>query len=187
MWSFNLEALHSECCLWKPTGLWGWTSVCVWSPALQRAGSRPQWEGGEGCWHQPGLCIGLVVWNKCFALWGHFKVPSSAAELECILFCGKIVGTWAIQKYERAGAVSLSILGLDFIFLLHLKFLIVTVQISDYLAIRVESNSASLLKILEEWLVLAVGWQYLPRTETHCNSFPPTVKQVHIWMFHSLL
>lgn len=46
--------------------------------------------------------------------------------------------------------MSLSILGLDFIFLLYFKFLIVTVQISDYLAIRVKSNSPSLLKILEE-------------------------------------
>lgn len=77
-------------------------------------------------------------------------MPSSAAELEHILFCGRIVGTWAIQKYGRAGAVSLSILGLDFIFLLYFKFLIVTVQISDYLAIRDKSNSPSLLKILEE-------------------------------------
>lgn len=56
---------------------------------------------------------------------------------------------WELGLLGNVGGpvlLSLPVPGLDFIFLLHCNSPIITVQISDCLAIRVEGNSSSLLK-----------------------------------------
>lgn len=56
------------------------------------------------------------------------------------------MGTWAIWKCGRAGAAVFACPRAGFHLPLTLKFPIITVQINDYLAIRIEGNSSSLLK-----------------------------------------
>lgn len=155
------------------------------APQLCRApGVQPEWCRGKGHWHW--LFMASVGYNKHFAPWDHVQASSSAAELEHVLFWGKIVGTWAVGHVGGAGAVSLPVPELDSIFLLHWNSPLITVEMNDYLAIRAEGNSSSSPK---SWKNVSCSSSLTVPTKAHrpIRIFPHNWVGSCLSSWHSLL